>query len=131
MVYAGYLRAVPQSCHPNVKKQKRGTSIGGSPSFVVVRNVQCFGLLAGGAVKREARWASRRLGTSGIAVRPTVVVRNVQCFGFLAGGSPSSLASTATSVSGVPSAADSSACLATKSNLPTTRPACAISPKAA
>lgn len=27
MVYAGYLRAVPQSCHPNVKKQKRGTSM--------------------------------------------------------------------------------------------------------
>ena len=130
MVYAGYLRAVPQSCHPNVKKTKEG-NLNRFPSFVVVRNVQCFGFLAGRAVKREARWASRRLGTSGIAVRPTVVVRNVQCFGFLAGGSPSSLASTATSVSGVPSAADSSACLATKSNLPTTRPACAISPKAA
>ena len=35
MVYAGYLRAVPQSCHPNVKKQKRGTSIGGSPLLLL------------------------------------------------------------------------------------------------
>lgn len=76
MVYAGYLRAVPQSCHPNVKKTKEGNLNRRFPSSVVVRNVQCFGFLAGRAVKREARWASRRLGTSGIAVRPTVVVRN-------------------------------------------------------
>lgn len=76
MVYAGYLRAVPQSCHPNVKKTKEENFNRRFPSSVVVRNVQCFGFLAGRAVKREARWASRRLGTSGIAVRPTVVVRN-------------------------------------------------------